>query len=167
MVVTGSAALLALYSRSTSSGSTATTQVGRGFLAHLQNIASKNYTALALEYANDATLRITATTVDHITTSGTQTGARNISSYWCSIIVCAGSLANVTIDNISYTVRFVADKVIVNATFIMNGNQNCPFQALLHVDAAYVTLNDKWLISQESWNVVFRYGGLCGGFSGR
>ena len=163
----GSFALLITYSRlTTQSGSTATTQVGRAILAHLQNIASKNNSAIALEYANDATLQITATTPDKITTSGTHHGARNISTYWCSYVLCDAASTNFTIDNASYTLKFVGEKAFINATFTMNGDARCVFRSLVHVNLTYVGSGDRWLISQESWNVVDKYGSLCSGAGG-
>jgi len=148
------------YLLSSSNEVTQSTQVGNAFVAHLQNIESKNYSVVIKEYEENATVVWKGGSLWGL--GGTWNTIHYFGALYSGLL-SGDYIAPFKVQNLTYTVRVTgSSRALVNATFVISGIPPvCRWSTMVGAEVSYVHSGGSWLISNETWNVD--PGGGCGG----
>jgi len=146
--VGGTLTILLLVQIQPWSSSSTTSQVSNAFTAHLQKIASRNVSAVMMDYENNATV------VFEGNTAGVSCNCTSFPRIRYLFQSAFTGLLNLSVTEISPTYRLTGIKGVVNSTLMLLGYSKTigRFNGTISAEAVYDRAGVGWLISSETWN---------------
>jgi hypothetical protein len=134
-------------------------EVSDAYSIFFQNIESRNATALAAEYQDNATLNVYGYT-DGV--GGSYNGSANIFSFY-NALLSNGVLATVNLKNVTYGIYVseTGQSAEVSSMFTMHGSgffyggnsENAgTYNATVRSVTSYALVGEEWLITSDSWD---------------